>query len=231
MVLEDEVDEGDEEDELRKALIASVDSQFAGTDVEYEEAISQSLREEARRSEVAEVEAPAPWGSFAVRAPSLEESLQRGQWSLYRHGGHRVYKRMVITIDGAQQLQEQTITLASTPSDRRARLNELAELRRKDDGSLTIASNQLTPTEVSDASQTALVTITLRSLALSPDLRCAGGLSLQQRRCACGLCSYARDPSESNNIRSDQIIWSPHKHTESPHGCRRGCPTGDAGEA
>jgi hypothetical protein len=53
-------------------------------------------------------------------------------------GGHIVYKRHVVLFDesgsGGDAPQVQTLTMSATPSDRRAWQNQLADLRRMDDG-------------------------------------------------------------------------------------------------
>jgi hypothetical protein len=58
-------------------------------------------------------------------------------------GGHIIYRRTVVLMEpdeSGETQQVQTVSMSATPSDRRAWHNQLADLRRRDNGVLHIFS-------------------------------------------------------------------------------------------
>ena len=67
--------------------------------------------------------------THARNSPHKQTNKQTtGEWKLERNRNHRVFKRVVMMLDG--DIKPQTITMSCTPSDPRACHNALAELHR-----------------------------------------------------------------------------------------------------
>ena len=67
------------------------------------------------------------------RHQTVREALKAGGWKLIRMKNHLVYRRKIKPENGVAKESHQTVTMAKTPSDWRAKRNILSNLRRLDE--------------------------------------------------------------------------------------------------
>ena len=94
----------------------------------------EGLRRLLRAANPALMKKPAAQAEEAPtgRPVSLKAALHAGNWTKIRDSNHYVVRRKVLKTSGRWETQTQT--LAKTPSDHRSVPNQLAELRRHDEG-------------------------------------------------------------------------------------------------
>lgn len=72
--------------------------------------------------------------AMPTKISAVEDQLRNGQWNLARLSNHRVYKRTVV------RTEEQTLTLARTPSDVRGNANALKEIQKLNTGVISVCT-------------------------------------------------------------------------------------------